>query len=425
MPVSVIVGMQWGDEGKGKIVDLLANDYDIIVRFNGGDNAGHTIKVGDKKFGLHLIPSGVFYPDKTKIIGNGVVINPETLLKEIVDVESAGFSLKNLYLSDRAHIILPWHKLLDGIEDSKNEIGTTKRGIGPTYCDKAARFSAIRVSDLLDKTKLEAKINKLALSKSALIKLQTHTDPDLNAAKISSDLFDFGQKIKSRIINSAYVLNKAVEEKKNILLEGAQGTLLDIDHGTYPYVTSSNTVSASASSGSGIPPTKIKKVIGIVKAYTTRVGSGPFPTELTDETGEKLRKNGGEFGTTTGRPRRCGWLDMVALKYTAMLNGTTDLVITKIDVLNGFDKLQVCVAYEVNGQKTIEFPSDFGSLDVVKPIYKKFKGWTITSEEWEHAKQQKKIPKQCESYVKFIKRELKAKVCMLSYGPKRDETILF
>lgn len=423
MHVSVLVGMQWGDEGKGKVVDLLTSNYDTIVRFNGGDNAGHTIKVGDKKFGLHLIPSGVFYPDKVKIIGNGVVINPETLLKEINDVETAGFSLKNLYISDRAHVILPWHKMLDGIEDSK--IGTTKRGIGPTYCDKAARNSAIRIVDLLDKTKLEAKINKLVLSKSALIKLHSHTDPDLNATKISSDLFEFGQKIKSRIINSAYVLNKAVGEKKHILLEGAQGTLLDIDHGTYPYVTSSNIVSGSASSGSGIPPTKINKVIGIVKAYTTRVGGGPFPTELKDEIGEKLRQVGGEFGTTTGRPRRCGWLDMVALKYAAMLNGTTDLVITKIDVLNGFDKLQVCVAYEINGQKTTEFPSDTDSLELVKPIYKKFKGWTITNEEWEAAKKTKTIPKQCESYVKFIKRELKAKVCMLSYGPKRDETILF
>ncbi|MFH1520561.1 MAG: adenylosuccinate synthase [Candidatus Micrarchaeota archaeon] len=423
MPVSVLVGMQWGDEGKGKVVDLLANHYDTIVRFNGGDNAGHTIKVGDKKFGLHLIPSGVFYPNKIKIIGNGVVINPETLLKEINDVESAGFSLNNLFISDRAHVILPWHKLLDGIEDSK--IGTTKRGIGPTYCDKAARNSAVRIVDLLNKSKLEAKINKLVLLKGALIKLSSHSDPNLDPTKISSDLFEFGQKIKSRIINSAYILNKAVDEKKEILLEGAQGTLLDMDHGTYPYVTSSNIVSGSASSGSGIPPTKIKKVIGIVKAYTTRVGGGPFPTELNDETGEKLRQNGCEFGTTTGRPRRCGWLDMVALKYAAMLNGTTDLVITKIDVLNGFDKLQVCVAYEINGQKTTEFPSDADSLDQVKPIYKTFKGWTISKEEWEHARQTKTIPKQCESYVKFIKKQLKAKVCMLSYGPKRDETIIF
>ncbi|MFH1785724.1 MAG: adenylosuccinate synthase [Candidatus Micrarchaeota archaeon] len=422
MPVSVIVGMQWGDEGKGKVVDLLANNYDYIVRFNGGDNAGHTIKVQDKKFGLHLIPSGVFYPEKIKIIGNGVVINPDTLLKEINDVESAGFSLENLYISDRAHIILPWHKLLDGIEDSRNEIGTTKRGIGPTYCDKAARTTAIRVADLLDKQNLENKVNRILTLKNSLIKLYSNTDSGLNSAEIVNHLFEFGQKIKPRIVNLSYLLNNAIKDKRNILLEGAQGTLLDIDHGTYPFVTSSNVVSGSGSCGAGIPPGKITKVLGIVKAYTTRVGSGPFPTELNDEIGEKLRQNGGEFGTTTGRPRRCGWLDLVALKYTAMLNGTTDLVITKIDVLNGFDKLKVCVAYEINGQKTTEFPTN---LDNVKPIYKTFKGWTISEQEWEEAKQNKTVPIQCQQYVKFIKRNLKAKIAVLSYGPKREETIIF
>ncbi|VVC04842.1 Adenylosuccinate synthetase [Candidatus Bilamarchaeum dharawalense] len=425
MPVSVIVGMQWGDEGKGKIVDLLASAYDYIVRFNGGDNAGHTIKVGDKKFGLHLIPSGVFYPEKIKVIGNGVVINPDSLLKEINEVESAGFSLSNLFISDRAHVILSWHKLLDGIEDSKNEIGTTKRGIGPTYCDKAARTTAIRIVDLLDRQKLETRVNKILGLKKSLIKIYSGQDSDLNSAQIINSLFEFGQKIKQRVVNAPYLLNQAVKEKKNILLEGAQGTLLDIDHGTYPYVTSSNTVSGSASSGSGIPPTKINKIFGIIKAYTTRVGGGPFPTELSDEIGEKLRQKGGEFGTTTGRPRRCGWLDMVALKYTAMLNGTTDLVITKIDVLNGFDQLKVCVAYEIDGKKTTEFPSDIDSLASVKPIYKTFKGWIITNDEWEEAKQNKKIPEPCQQYVNFIKRELKAKVAILSYGPGREQTIIF
>jgi len=423
MSVSVIVGMQWGDEGKGKIVDILANDYDYIVRFNGGDNAGHTIKVGDKKFGLHLVPSGVFYPEKIKIIGNGVVINPDGLTKEMAEVEAAGFSLKNLYISDRAHVILPWHKMLDGIEDGKNEIGTTKRGIGPTYCDKAARTSAIRIIDLADRKKLEAKVVRILGMKNSIIKIYTNSDSGLHPGKIVDELFEFGQKIRPRIVNTTYLLNNALGHRKKILLEGAQGTLLDIDHGTYPYVTSSGVVSGSASNGSGIPPTKIKRVLGIVKAYTTRVGSGPFPTELTDEIGEKIRQVGGEFGTTTGRPRRCGWLDMVALKYAAMLNGTTDLIITKIDVLNGLDEIKVCIAYEIDGRETIEFPSD--ALAEAKPIYKTFRGWNITNQEWEHAKQNKQIPKQCQKYLNYIKRELRAKIIILSYGPKREETIIF
>lgn len=424
MPVSVVVGMQWGDEGKGKIVDLLAKDYDMIVRFNGGDNAGHTIKVGDRKFGLHLVPSGVFYPEKTKLIGNGVVINPETLMKEIQEIESAGLSLKNLFISDRAHVIMPWHKLLDGLEGG-NEIGTTKRGIGPTYGDKALRTTAIRITDLLDRQRLEGKVHKILGLKTSLIKIYSDQDPALNSTQIVNNLFEFGQKIKPRIINAPYVLNRAVAEKKNILFEGANGALLDIDHGTYPFVTSSNTVSGSAACGSGIPPTKITKIFGIVKAYTTRVGAGPFPTELKDDVGEKMRQVGGEFGTTTGRPRRCGWLDMVSLKYSAMLNGSTDLIITKIDVLNGFDRLKVCVAYEINGQKTTEFPADADALEQVKPIYKNFKGWTVTEEEWEKAKHAKQLPEQCKKYVSFIKRQLKAKVAIISYGPEREQTIVF
>jgi adenylosuccinate synthase len=259
--------------------------------------------------------------------------------------------------------------------------------------------------------------------KNSIIKIYTNSDSGLHPGKIVDELFEFGQKIRPRIVNTTYLLNNALGHRKKILLEGAQGTLLDIDHGTYPYVTSSGVVSGSASNGSGIPPTKIKRVLGIVKAYTTRVGSGPFPTELTDEIGEKIRQVGGEFGTTTGRPRRCGWLDMVALKYAAMLNGTTDLIITKIDVLNGLDEIKVCIAYEIDGRETIEFPSD--ALAEAKPIYKTFRGWNITNQEWEHAKQNKQIPKQCQKYLNYIKRELRAKIIILSYGPKREETIIF
>lgn len=422
MTVSTIIGMQWGDEGKGKIIDILAKDYDYIVRFNGGDNAGHTIKVGNKKFGLHLVPSGIFYPEKFKVIGNGVVINPETILKEINEVEAAGYSLKNLIISEAAHIILQWHKELDGIEDEKGGIGTTKRGIGPSFADKAARNNAIRICDLYNEN-LKDKLTNIAALKEKQIAIygkQTR----FNVDEIFASLKNFAQRIKPFVRNTSYLLNEAIEKKKKILLEGAQGTLLDIDHGTYPFVTSSNTTSAASSTGSGIPPKKISKVIGITKAYTTRVGSGPFPTELTDNLGEKIRQKGGEFGTTTGRPRRCGWLDLVALKYAAMINGTDELVITKLDVLSGLDELEICVAYEINGKRTDEFPLNIEKLKLVKPIYKSFNGWNITSDEWASIKKSKKMPKELKDYLDFISKETKTKISMISYGPEREETIM-
>lgn len=430
MAVTALIGMQWGDEGKGKIIDILAKDYDYIVRFNGGDNAGHTIKVGDKKFGLHLVPSGVFYPEKIKIIGNGVVINPETLLKEIAEVEAAGLSLDKLYISNRAHIILQWHKTLDGIEDEGNTIGTTKRGIGPTYQDKAGRTHAIRVCDLLDKQKLKEKLARTAKLKEKIIAAygKTTVSAPFNVEELYASLCSFADKIRPRVVDAAYVLNDAVKDKKTgkrVLLEGAQGTLLDVDHGTYPYVTSSNIVSGAGATGSGIAPTKIDKVIGIVKAYTTRVGSGPFPTELKDELGEKIRQKGAEFGTTTGRPRRCGWLDMVALKYAAMLNGTTHIIITKIDVLDGLNRIKVCTGYEIDSTVTTQFPASADALERIKPMYKSFKGWSISEEEWNKAKETKTIPEQCKRYLSYIKKELKVKIAMLSYGPARDETIVF
>ncbi len=424
MSVSVVIGMQWGDEGKGKIVDLLAKNFDYIVRFNGGENAGNTIRVGDRKFGLHLIPSGVFYPEKFKVIGNGVVISPEILLKEINDVESAGFSLDKLRISDRAHIILPWHKLLDGAEDQKNEIGTTKRGIGPTYGDKAARTTAIRVADLLDKETLRPKIERIARAKMKLIEYYGQK-PSFTIDEVFNNLVAFSEKIKPYVVDAAYMLNNAIGHKKNILLEGAQGVLLDIDHGTYPYVTSSNTVAGAASTGSGIPPKRIETVMGITKAYTTRVGGGPFPTELKDEIGEKIKQNGNEFGTTTGRPRRCGWLDLVALKYAAMVNGVDEIAITKIDVLDGLKRIEVCIGYEIDGKRTPRFQCDASSLEKAKPIYKVFRGWTITQEEWAKATKNKEIPRQCKEYVNFIKTELNVKLSMLSYGPEREQTIIF
>jgi len=416
MTVDAVIGLQWGDEAKGKLVDLLAKDYDYIVRFNGGDNAGHTIKVGDKKFGLHLIPSGIFYPDKAKVIGNGVVINPETLMNEIKEVEEAGYSLENLFISGSAHLIMPWHKVMDGIEAEK-KIGTTKRGIGPAYADKASRVTAIRVYDLQYEDKLKKKIEFIAGVKEKVIGAYG-VEHKFNVDEIHSNLMEFKEKIKNRIVSTSFLLNEA--EGKNILLEGAQGTLLDVDHGTYPYLTSSNIVVGNAATGTGLPPKKIEKVIGVAKAYTTRVGTGPFPTELEDKDGEKLRGQGHEFGTTTGRPRRCGWLDLVILRYTAMINGVDEIALTKIDVLNGFDELKVCIAYEVDGKETKQFPQDLEKLEKAKPVYKTLKGFDMKEEDWKG-----NLSSEAKEYLEFVEKELGVKVSILSFGPERDQTVMF
>jgi len=420
MTVTVVVGMQWGDEAKGKLVDILAKDYDYIVRFNGGNNAGHTIKVGDKKFGLHLIPSGIFHEDKIKVIANGVIIDPEVLLNEINKVESAGYSLKNLFISNRAHIILPWHKDLDGVSVAKS-IGTTKRGIGPTYADKASRNTAVRIVDLFDESKLKKHLENISNLKLKTIAIYGKTS-EFNTEEIFNNLINFRKQIENKVKNTSYLLNDAINSGGSVLLEGAQGSLLDIDHGTFPYVTSSNVISGAACTGTGIPPNKIDKIIGITKAYTTRVGTGPFPTELENEEGELLRKQGNEFGTTTGRPRRCGWLDLVVLKYTCMLNGVTELVVTKIDVLNGFEEIKVCTHYEIYGKKIDRFISS--GLEKVKPIYKSFKGWKeLNEKDWEEIKKSKKLPKEMEEYLNFISKELNVKINTLSFGPERDQTL--
>ncbi len=409
MSVDIVLGTQWGDEGKGKIIDILAKNYDYIVRFNGGNNAGHTIKVGDKKFGLHLIPSAVFYPEKYKVIGNGVVIHPETLLEEIKKVEEAGYSTEKLRISERAHIILDWHIMLDGIEAQK-KIGTTKRGIGPVYADKATRVTAIRIFDLYDN--LKNKVDFISKIKKQVI--GSYGQPiNLDIDDLYNKLNQFAEKIKPYVVDTQILLNEAIDKKKNILLEGAQGTMLDVDHGTYPYVTSSNIVSGAACIGTGIPPNKINKIIGIAKAYTTRVGEGPFPTELNDENGKKLREQGKEFGTTTNRPRRCGWLDLVVLRYACRINGITELVLTKIDVLDHFEEIIVCTEYKINGKKTTEMPIN---SEKAEPIYKTFKGWGKA--DWA-----KGIPKEAKEYMKFIEKETRIKISILSYGPKRDETL--
>jgi len=413
--------MQWGDEAKGKIVDILSEENDYIVRFNGGDNAGHTIKHGDRTFKLHLVPSGVFHPEKTKVIANGVVVNPATLLKEIKEVEGAGYSLKNLIISESSHIIMPWHIALDGIEDRRGGIGTTRKGIGPAYSDKASRVTAIRAADLLlEEKELQGKIEKIGAVKNAVIAALGGERIDL--AKASDDALAAAKKLRQFIKDTRFLLNDAISGGKNLLLEGAQGCLLDVDHGTYPYVTSSSMTVAGACSGTGIAPSKIDRIVGVSKAYTTRVGAGPFPTELLDETGEKIRQVGGEFGTTTGRPRRCGWLDLVVLRYTAMLNNPSELAMIKLDVLDGMKEIMVCTDYEINGKNTRQFPADINVLVKAKPVYKTFKGWKKF--DWASCKTRDDLPKEMKEYLAFIENEIGIPIKFASYGPDRKETLI-
>ncbi|MEW6748480.1 MAG: adenylosuccinate synthase [Candidatus Micrarchaeota archaeon] len=419
MAVTLILGLQWGDEGKGKIVDLLAGDYDYIVRFNGGDNAGHTVKKGDEEFKLHLVPSGVFYPEKMKVIANGTVVNLDTLIGEMDEAEGRGYHMKNLLLSSCAHIILPWHRMMDGGLDKVGKIGTTKKGIGPAYSDKASRTFALRAGDLLlPEKELRAKIALIASHKRKIFKALEL--PDFDEKEITEKTLENAKRVRKHIADTQFTLNNALAGGKSMLFEGAHGTLLDIDHGTFPYVTSSNTVSGGGCTGAGVPPQSITRVIGIAKAYTTRVGEGPFPTELHDKTGERLRERGHEFGTTTGRPRRCGWLDLVLLRYTCMINGVTDIAFTKLDVLGGLDELRVCTAYEIDGKKTTEFPPDSHRLARAKPIYESLPGW---KEDISKAKKRENLPKAARDYIAFVEKKLSVPLKTISVGPKREETI--
>jgi adenylosuccinate synthase len=420
MSVSVLVGSQWGDEGKGKIVDILSEKFEIVVRYQGGANAGHTIRIGEEQFILHLIPSGILRENVACVIGNGVVIDPQALLDEIKLLEESGINIKGrLFISHNAHLIMPYHKLLDSIsEKGTTKIGTTGRGIGPCYIDKYAR-KGIRIVDLLDKVELEKKIREnIAEKNNILSKLYDHEK--LNVEEIIEEYLKFDDAIDQYITDVPHYLHTEMGKGKSVLLEGAQGTLLDIDHGTYPFVTSSSPVSGGACTGSGIPPTKIDSVIGIVKAYTTRVGNGPFPTELLDEDGENLRKWGAEFGATTGRPRRCGWFDAFMLKYSTMINGIDEVAITKLDVLSELKNIKVCVAYEINGKRLNSFPTDSKKLDQVKPVYETLKGWEkditdVTSYD--------DLPQLTKDYLKFMSDFCGFKIRFISVGPKRKQTI--
>ena len=419
MSVSVLVGSQWGDEGKGKIVDILSERFDIVARYQGGANAGHTIVIEDNKFILHLIPSGILRDEIKCVIGNGVVIDPQALLDEIVFLQKHGFKFEDrLFISQNAHIIMPYHKVIDSINESgENKVGSTGRGIGPCYIDKYAR-KGIRIVDLLDKKILEEKIRNNLKEKNNIIK-KVYEQEELNVNEIVAQYMEFDEIIDRYIKDVPTFLNTSIAEGKSVLLEGAQGALLDVDHGTYPFVTSSNPTSGGACTGTGVAPTKINSVIGIVKAYTTRVGEGPFPTELLDEDGEKLRKIGAEFGATTGRPRRCGWFDAPLVKYSTMINDTTFAALTKLDVLNGFDKIKVCVGYKVDGKLLNSFPTNIEQLNKVVPVYESCEGWNKDITE---CKSYSELPKATKEYLNFISEKSETKFGIISVGPKRKQT---
>ena len=422
MPAVVIVGAQWGDEGKGKATDLLGSRVDYVVKFNGGNNAGHTVVIGDQKYALHLLPSGILSPGCVPIIGNGVVIDLDVLFHEIDGLNERGIDTSRLLVSANAHVIADYNRTLDKVNErflGSRKIGTTGRGIGPTYADKMNRLG-IRVQDIFDEKILREKVEgALDLKNQILTKVYNRRAVEVD--EIVDALLAHAERLRPMVADSALVLDQALNADKTVLLEAGQATLLDVDHGTYPFVTSSSATTGGACTGSGIPPTRISRVIGIVKAYATRVGEGPFPTELFDEDGEQLRKNGGEFGTTTGRPRRCGWYDAPIARYAARINGVTDFVLTKLDVLTGWDQIPVCVAYEVDGERVEEMPMTQTDFHHANPIYEYFPGW---SEDISGARTLEDLPKNARDYVAALERISGARISAIGVGPDREETIL-
>jgi adenylosuccinate synthase len=427
LPTNAIIGTQWGDEGKGKITDCLAEYADLVVRFQGGTNAGHTIGIGGEIFKLHLLPSGILRKGVMAIIGNGVVIDPKELLEEIQMVESRGITVEGLRISDRANVIMPYHKILDGAEEKSRGprgVGTTGRGIGPCYSDKISRYG-VRIGDLMDRATLEEKINMIYPIKEGM--MTAFGAPPQDTVKDIIDTYSsYGSALGKYVTDTSVLINDAIRNRKNVLFEGAQGTMLDIDHGTYPYVTSSSCVAGGICTGAGVPPSSIKEVVGVVKAYTTRVGRGPFVTELTNGIGEYLQKRGCEFGTTTGRARRCGWLDLVIVRHAVRINGITSLAITKIDVLSGMEELKIATDYEIEGQIVKDFPSSISKLVRARPIYQEFDGW----KDWTKDETQriisngyKTLPIEMRRYLRFISSNVGVPIGIVSVGPKREETI--
>jgi adenylosuccinate synthase len=421
MPAIVVVGAQWGDEGKGKATDLLGDQVDYVVRYQGGNNAGHTVVVGEEHYALHLLPSGVLNPDVTPVIGNGVVIDPPVLLDEIKALADRGVSCERLLISANAHLIMPYHRALDKVSErylGSNRIGTTGRGIGPAYGDKIARVG-IRVQDLFDPGILREKLELVLRDKNQVMG-KVYNRRGIDPQATADEYLTYATQLKPYVADTSLVLGKALDAGKVVLLEGAQATMLDVDHGTYPFVTSSSPTAGGACTGAGIGPTRLTKVIGIVKAYTTRVGEGPFPTELTDEAGEFLRSTGHEFGVTTGRPRRCGWFDAVIARYSTRINGVTDYFITKLDVLSSLDKVPVCVAYDVDGTRYDEIPMTQTEFHHAQPVYEYLDGW---SEDISEAKSFGDLPPNAQAYVRAIEDMMGAPVSAIGVGPRRDQTL--
>ncbi|WP_332018850.1 adenylosuccinate synthase [Kaistella sp.] len=423
MSTYVVVGLQYGDEGKGKITDVLSAKSDYVVRFQGGDNAGHTVYAGEEKFVLHLLPSGVLQCKGKCIIANGVVVNPKAFLKEIGQIEEKGMKTDHVFISRRAHVIMPYHILLDTYREEEaggTHIGTTKKGIGPCYEDKIARVG-IRMVDLLNPEVLEEKIRKNLKIKNSLFE-KYFEKPTLEFDEIYKEFLELGEKLKDRIVDTEVELNQAIHDGKNILFEGAQAAMLDIDFGTYPYVTSSSPTTGGVCSGAGVPPTSLQNLIGVAKAYTTRVGEGPFPTELDNELGENIRQIGFEFGATTGRPRRTGWLDLVSLKHATMINGINNLVITKLDVLSGIPTLKIATKYKTEDGKIIDyFTSSTTKLYKYEPIYEELEGWT---EDITKVRSYDELPQNAKKYIEFIENYLGINVYLVSVGPERSQNII-
>ncbi|MEQ9486415.1 adenylosuccinate synthase [Coleofasciculus sp. F4-SAH-05] len=418
----VVIGAQWGDEGKGKVTDLLSKSADVVVRYQGGVNAGHTVVVQGQTFKLHLIPSGILYPETECIIGSGTVIDPQVLIGELDQLEQLGISTQKLLISETAHVTMPYHRLIDQASEERrgnHKIGTTGRGIGPTYADKSERIG-IRVVDLMDSDILRKQLNWTINYKNAVIE-KLYNLPPLDPATVIDQYLAYAERLRPHVVDCSLKIYDAIQQRHNILFEGAQGTLLDLDHGTYPYVTSSNPVAGGACVGAGVGPTMIDRVIGVAKAYTTRVGEGPFPTELHGELGQLLCDRGAEFGTTTGRRRRCGWFDAVIGRYAVRINGMDCLAITKLDILDTLEELKVCVAYEINGQRCEDFPSNARRFAQCKPIYKTLPGWQQSTV---HCRTLENLPKQALAYLKFLAELMDVPIALVSLGASRDQTII-
>lgn len=418
----VVVGTQWGDEGKGKITDFLSQDAEVIARYQGGDNAGHTIVIDGKKFKLHLIPSGIFFPEKISVIGNGVVVNPKSLVTELKYLHDEGIKTDSLRISDRAHVILPYHIKLDRLQESSkgdNKIGTTNKGIGPAYMDKAARVG-IRIADLLDKDIFAERLRVNLEEKNRLFEKMYECEP-IKFEDIFEEYYEYGQQIKDYVTDTSVILNDALDAGKRVLFEGAQGVMLDIDQGTYPFVTSSNPVAGGVTIGSGVGPSKINKVVGVCKAYTSRVGDGPFPTELLDEVGDRIREIGHEYGTTTGRPRRVGWFDSVALRHAKRVAGINALSLNLLDVFSGFDKIKIATAYELDGKKIDYYPASLKELYRCKPVYEELPAW---DEDITNVKTWEDLPENAKKFLNRVSELVGVPLVTVSVGPDREQTIV-